>query len=47
VSGSRLAAQPDLESTLEEIAWKWADRVSVRLPGPLAPYDFVATNAGE
>jgi hypothetical protein len=36
-----LSAQQDLESTVDKIAQEWADRVEMRLLGPLAPYDFV------
>ncbi|HEX6355726.1 GvpL/GvpF family gas vesicle protein [Actinophytocola sp.] len=42
-----LEKQPDLESTVERLAQEWADRVSVRLLGPLAAYDFVVANPQE
>jgi hypothetical protein len=37
------AAQGDLEAVVNEVAQEWADRVEVRLLGPLAAYDFVIT----
>jgi hypothetical protein len=40
-----LAKQDHLESTLEELAKEWDGRVSVRLLGPLAPYDFVVAKS--
>jgi len=42
-----LARQDHLESTLEELAKEWDGRVSVRLLGPLAPYDFVVAKSGK
>lgn len=40
--------QGDLEAALGKLAERWADRVALRLLGPLAPYDFtVAPSAGE
>lgn len=35
--------QGDLEQAVGKIAQDWTDRVNVRLLGPMAPYDFVAT----
>jgi hypothetical protein len=32
----------EFESAVRHVAEEWADRVSLRLLGPLAPYDFVA-----
>ena len=37
--------QPELEQALSELAREWEGRVTVRLLGPMAPYDFVATLA--
>ncbi|MEU1877782.1 GvpL/GvpF family gas vesicle protein [Streptosporangium sp. NPDC020072] len=38
----------EFERAVEEFGDRWADRVTVRLLGPLAPYDFVTTSqAGE
>ncbi|HEX6353458.1 MAG TPA: GvpL/GvpF family gas vesicle protein [Actinophytocola sp.] len=37
-----LARQADLASAIGRIEDEWSGRVSVRLLGPLAPYDFVA-----
>ncbi|MEU8250250.1 GvpL/GvpF family gas vesicle protein [Nonomuraea sp. NPDC048916] len=37
--------QAELEQVLDELAGEWAGRVELRLLGPLAPYDFVATTA--
>jgi hypothetical protein len=39
-----LEKQPDLESVVEQLAEEWAGRVSVRLLGPLAAYDFVVAD---
>ncbi|HEX6353423.1 GvpL/GvpF family gas vesicle protein, partial [Actinophytocola sp.] len=38
-----LADRPELESRIDQIARTWSGRVSVRLLGPFAPYDFVTT----
>lgn len=35
--------QSELEDALTELAQEWADRVHLRLLGPLAAYDFVVT----
>ncbi|MFD0887655.1 GvpL/GvpF family gas vesicle protein, partial [Streptosporangium algeriense] len=40
VETDRLA---EFERVVEEFGDRWADRVTVRLLGPLAPYDFVTT----
>jgi hypothetical protein len=37
--------QPELERALSELAREWEGRVTLRLLGPMAPYDFVATMA--
>lgn len=36
------ASEADLERTVAELGRSWDGRVSLRLRGPLAPYDFVA-----
>jgi Gas vesicle synthesis protein GvpL/GvpF len=33
--------QPDFERAVDELGERWADRIRLRLVGPLAPYDFV------
>jgi hypothetical protein len=35
--------QDDFDEALEEFRTRWAGRVTLRLLGPLAPYDFVTT----
>lgn len=35
--------QGDLEQTVGDLAERWDDRVTMRLVGPMAPYDFVVT----
>jgi hypothetical protein len=40
---AEVARQDELEKAVGELAEAWQDRVSVRLLGPLAPYDFVTT----
>jgi hypothetical protein len=35
--------QSDLEDALRELGQEWAGRATLRLLGPLAPYDFVVT----
>jgi hypothetical protein len=37
------ARQREFEEVLDEFARRWAGRVTLRLLGPQAPYDFVAT----
>ncbi len=37
--------QKELEEALSELAREWEGRVTLRLLGPMAPYDFVATLA--
>jgi hypothetical protein len=37
--------QADLERAVERLAREWEGRVTVRLLGPMAPYDFVVTQA--
>jgi hypothetical protein len=37
--------QADLERAVERLAQEWEGRVTVRLLGPMAPYDFVVTQA--
>ncbi|MCG6494200.1 GvpL/GvpF family gas vesicle protein [Kitasatospora sp. A2-31] len=37
----------DFESTAEALARSWSDRVSLRLLGPLAPYEFAAALVAE
>ncbi|HWD02894.1 MAG TPA: GvpL/GvpF family gas vesicle protein [Amycolatopsis sp.] len=39
--------QDDLEAALGELAKEWDGRVTVRMLGPLAPYDFVVTRTPE
>lgn len=39
------AEQADLERAVDELAHEWEGRVTVRLLGPMAPYDFVAAQA--
>ena len=36
----------DVDSALTRLAGEWADRVTVRLTGPMAPYDFVVATSG-
>ncbi|HEY3507240.1 MAG TPA: GvpL/GvpF family gas vesicle protein [Actinocatenispora sp.] len=38
-----LDAEDDLTGSLAELAEDWRGRVEIRVRGPLAPYDFVAT----
>ena len=33
--------QGELEQTVGDLAARWDDRVTMRLVGPMAPYDFV------
>lgn len=40
---AKTAQQSDLESIVNDLAREWSDRVSLRLLGPLAAYDFVIT----
>ncbi|MFF0816684.1 GvpL/GvpF family gas vesicle protein [Rhodococcus sp. NPDC003318] len=40
-----LAAEDDLEKTVDGLARQWADRTEVRVLGPMAAYDFVMTSA--
>ncbi|EIE98824.1 GvpL/GvpF family gas vesicle protein [Saccharomonospora glauca] len=40
---AEVAAQGDLERTVDTLARRWEDRVDLRLSGPLAAYDFVRT----
>ncbi|MEO3814816.1 GvpL/GvpF family gas vesicle protein [Sphaerisporangium sp. B11E5] len=40
------ARQEEFEDALEECADRWADRVTLRLLGPQAPYDFVTGRPG-
>ncbi|RZL74318.1 MAG: GvpL/GvpF family gas vesicle protein [Rhodococcus sp. (in: high G+C Gram-positive bacteria)] len=35
--------QGELEQTVGDLAERWDDRVTMRLVGPMAPYDFVVT----
>lgn len=42
---ARLDKQSNLERAVEDLASDWQDRVSMRLLGPLAPYDFVGEAA--
>ncbi|MFC0449126.1 GvpL/GvpF family gas vesicle protein [Rhodococcus jostii] len=35
--------QDELEQTVGDLAERWDDRVTLRLVGPMAPYDFVVT----
>jgi hypothetical protein len=39
----KTAGQADVEKAVEKVAREWEGRVSVRLLGPMAPYDFVTT----
>jgi hypothetical protein len=41
-----LTMQAVVESLVGQFALAWSDRVSLRLLGPLAPYDFVAAKPG-
>lgn len=41
------AREKDLEAAVGEVANEWEGRVTVRLLGPLAAYDFVVTRAPE
>jgi Gas vesicle synthesis protein GvpL/GvpF len=41
------AKQDELERPLSDLAGQWEGRVSLRLLGPMAPYDFVVTGAPE
>lgn len=47
VIGASFLIHPDeraeFETTVEDLARTWAERVDLRLLGPLAPYDFAAT----
>jgi hypothetical protein len=40
------AKQPDLERVVGHSARDWDGRVTLRLLGPMAPYDFAAAVAG-
>ena len=42
---ARLDRQAELERAVHELASDWHDRVTLRLLGPLAPYDFVGEYA--
>jgi hypothetical protein len=42
-----VARRHDLEAAVSRIADDWAPRVSVRLDGPMAPYDFVSARQAE
>ncbi|WP_084955748.1 GvpL/GvpF family gas vesicle protein [Thermoactinospora rubra] len=35
---------PELEEAVQEVAESWAERVTLRVLGPLAPYDFATTS---
>ena len=35
--------QDELERTVGDLAERWEDRVTMRILGPMAPYDFVVT----
>ena len=39
----KTAGQAEVEQAVDKVARDWAGRVSVRLLGPMAPYDFVTT----
>lgn len=39
------ARQAELEDALRELGSDWADRIGLRLLGPLAPYDFVTARS--
>ncbi|HWG60494.1 MAG TPA: GvpL/GvpF family gas vesicle protein [Streptosporangiaceae bacterium] len=41
------ARQGDLEAAVGKLAGDWAGRVTTRLLGPMAPYDFVASSSPE
>jgi hypothetical protein len=41
-----LEREDELENVLEELAREWDGRVTVRLRGPMAPYDFVVKGDG-
>lgn len=41
------AKQDELESAVSDLAGQWESRVTLRLLGPMAPYDFVATGTPE
>jgi hypothetical protein len=40
------AKQQDLEQAVRKVADDWTGRVTVRLLGPMAPYDFVVAQSG-
>jgi gas vesicle protein GvpL/GvpF len=40
-----VAKQEELERAVGDLANEWEDRITVRLLGPMAPYDFVVTDA--
>lgn len=40
-----VAKQEELERAVDDLASEWEGRVEVRLLGPMAPYDFVVTDA--
>jgi Gas vesicle synthesis protein GvpL/GvpF len=40
-----IARQEDLEEAVSALAHSWENRVTVRLLGPMAPYDFVISRA--
>ena len=42
-----VSRQDDLKSAVIRIATDWARRVSLRLDGPMAPYDFVPAQQEE
>ena len=42
----RVTWTSDVDSALNQVARDWADRVTVRLTGPMAPYDFVVATSG-
>jgi hypothetical protein len=39
------AKQQDLEQAIRKVAEDWAGRVTVRVLGPMAPYDFIAAQS--
>jgi len=39
----KTARQDDLDKAVDKLARDWTGRVSMRLLGPMAPYDFVTT----
>jgi Gas vesicle synthesis protein GvpL/GvpF len=41
-----VAKQDELERAVSDLAGQWEGRISVRLLGPMAPYDFVTTPEG-